>query len=66
MVQNELNARYASCPDESVDMVFSTAETGIPTAVSCIQSLSRTASGKGYNVKTLTGSAENRAAVLNW
>ncbi|MCP3875326.1 MAG: hypothetical protein GY699_19500, partial [Desulfobacteraceae bacterium] len=62
----EYDAYYASCPDSSVDMVFSTCEDGIPTAVSAINYASSVANSAGYNVKVLKGSAESTSAIQNW
>ncbi|MCP3872265.1 MAG: hypothetical protein GY699_03805 [Desulfobacteraceae bacterium] len=62
----EYDASYASCPDTSVDMVFSTCETGIETAVSAINYASNVAFSSGYNVKTLMGSEESTSAIQNW
>ncbi|MCP3941877.1 MAG: hypothetical protein GY710_10390 [Desulfobacteraceae bacterium] len=57
---------YASCPDKSVEMVFSTCETGIQTAVAGINFAAGVAEDAGYNVEVLLGNAENRSAILNW
>ncbi|MCP4748263.1 MAG: hypothetical protein GY874_19320 [Desulfobacteraceae bacterium] len=66
MEQKVANPMYASCPDESADMVFATCETGIPTAVQTIQNMSDIASEQGYNVETLMGADENEQAVYDW
>ncbi|MCP4748262.1 MAG: hypothetical protein GY874_19315 [Desulfobacteraceae bacterium] len=66
LVRDDMKQSYASCPDESVDMVFATCETGIPTAVDGVESLEKTATDQGYNVKTLFGSDEDKQAVYDW
>ncbi|MGD8837065.1 MAG: hypothetical protein PVJ19_19135, partial [Desulfobacteraceae bacterium] len=57
---------YATCPDDSVDMVFSTAETSIPTALAGINTAVEIAESQGYNVEELIGSEENTTAIKNW
>jgi hypothetical protein len=57
---------YAECPDQSVDMVFSTCETGIPTAVAGVNKAVEIAESKGYKVEKLLGSEENTTAIKNW
>ncbi|MCP3940637.1 MAG: hypothetical protein GY710_04035, partial [Desulfobacteraceae bacterium] len=57
---------YASCPNDSIEMVFATSETGIPTAVNGVKAIAQTARNAGYSVQTLLGSSENRSAILNW
>ncbi len=57
---------YATCPDESIEMVFSTCETGIASAVAGVNAASQTATNAGYRTKVLLGSAENTTAILNW
>ncbi len=65
MVQ-DISKRKAACPDSSVDMVFATCETGIPTAVAAVDDLADVAEANGYNVRVLKGSAENIQAYQNW
>jgi hypothetical protein len=59
-------ASYRQCPDNSVDVVLSTCETSIPTAVRGIRDAASAARNAGYKVRTLYGSSENVSAVLNW
>ncbi|MCP4009521.1 MAG: hypothetical protein GY726_08400, partial [Proteobacteria bacterium] len=62
----EYDTYYASCPDTSVDMVFSTCEPGEPSANNSVDYASNVASNNGYNVKVLKGSAESISAIQNW
>ncbi|MBN2005643.1 MAG: hypothetical protein JXA21_19955, partial [Anaerolineae bacterium] len=59
-------AVLAACPDTSVQMVFSTCETGIPTAVAAIDRAGQLAGQAGYTYRILKGSQENIAAIQNW
>ena len=56
----------ASCPDESVQMVFSTCCTGIPTAVAAIERAGEIAEEAGYTYRVLLGSQENVSAIQDW
>ncbi|MCP3864901.1 MAG: hypothetical protein GY695_17510, partial [Aestuariibacter sp.] len=62
----EYDTYYASCPDTSVDMVFSTCEPGEPSANNAVDYANNVASNNGYNVKVLKGSAESISAIQNW
>ncbi len=57
---------YGTCPDPSVQMIFSTCETGIETAVAGIDRAGELAAQMGFKYKLLKGSAENVAAIKNW
>lgn len=59
---------YASCPDNTVEMVFATnlSSSQYPTAVKAVDYAASLAQSAGYNVKVLKGSAENKAAYANW
>ncbi len=55
-----------TCPDESVDMIFSTCETSIPTAVAAVDYAAQVAQDNGFKYKILKGSQENIQAIQNW
>jgi hypothetical protein len=55
-----------TCPDESVDMVFSTCETGLPSAVEAVDYASQVAEDNGFEYEILKGSEENIQAIKNW
>ncbi len=55
-----------SCPDDSVQMVFSTCCTGIPTAVAAIERAGQIAEEAGYTYELLFGPEENVAAIQSW
>ena len=55
-----------TCPDQNVQMVFSSMETSISTAMNALDYLEQKAKDKGYNVKILKGNAENKTAIKNW
>ena len=57
---------WATCPDNSVQMVFSTMETRIPTAVEAVDRVAQIAQAKGFKVKVLKGNQENTNAVKGW
>lgn len=57
---------FATCPNTSVQMVFSTCETGIPTAVAAVDRAGELAAQAGYTYVILKGSQENVAAIQNW
>jgi hypothetical protein len=57
---------YDACPDESVEMVFSTCETSIPTAMAGVNKAVEIAESQGYKVERLLGSQENTTAIKNW
>ncbi len=57
---------WATCPDSSVQMVFSTMETGIPTAIQAVDRAAQIAQSKGFKVKILKGQQENTNAVKSW
>jgi hypothetical protein len=55
-----------TCPDETVQMVFSTCETSIPTAVAAVDYAGQVAQNNGFKYKILKGSQENIQAIQNW
>ncbi|MCP4748267.1 MAG: hypothetical protein GY874_19340 [Desulfobacteraceae bacterium] len=63
---DSVKTNYASCPDDTVDMVFATCETGIATAVSCVENLAYMAEAMGYKVVELYGEDENIEAYEDW
>jgi PKD repeat protein len=55
-----------NCPDTTVEVLLSTCETGIPTAVSAINTVYNTAVAAGYNTVKLLGSDESISNIQNW
>jgi uncharacterized repeat protein (TIGR02543 family) len=55
-----------TCPDNSVEILLSTCETGIPTAVSAINTSYNEAVSAGYTARKLFGSEENTTDIDNW
>lgn len=70
--QDRKPAATGQCPDSSIQMVFSTCETGvgltdnIPSAKKGVTSAAAAATKAGYKVKTLLGAAETTKAMKNW
>lgn len=63
----ELEGTYAGeCPDNTVEVLLSTCETGIPTAVAAINTSYDEAVSAGYTARKLMGSEENTTAIDNW
>ncbi|MCK5058827.1 MAG: hypothetical protein KAT34_19420, partial [Candidatus Aminicenantes bacterium] len=58
--------RACDCPDETVEILLSTCETGIPTAVAGIEYSYDVAVAAGYTAKKLLGSEENTVEIDNW
>ena len=57
---------YGTCPDPSVEMVFSTCCTEFPSSVAAINEAYNIATANGYNAVKLIGSQENTQAIKNW
>ncbi len=55
-----------TCPDDSVEVLLSTCETGISTAVSAINTSYNDAVSAGYTARKLMGSEENTTDIDNW
>lgn len=57
---------YASCPDPSVQMIFSSCEQTIPSAISAVGQAGQYAARMGYKYRVLKGNEENVAAIRSW
>ncbi len=57
---------WAACPDTDIEIVYSSMETGIPSAMQAIDKAAQIARSKGYKVKVLKGHEENVNAIRNW
>lgn len=55
-----------TCPDPSIEVLLSTCETGIPTAVAAINTSYDEAVSAGYTARKLLGSEENTSAITDW
>ncbi len=58
--------RACNCPDETVEILLSTCETGIPTAVAGINYSYDVAVAAGYTAHKLMGSEENTVEIDKW
>ncbi|MGD2085906.1 MAG: PKD domain-containing protein, partial [Candidatus Aminicenantes bacterium] len=61
-----LVSERGTCPDDTVEIVLSTCETGIPTAVAGINYSYDAAVNAGYNTVKLLGSEENTTDIDHW
>ena|GEM_PF-2070936 len=61
-----LTYETCDCPDTSVEILLSTCETGIPTAVDGINYSYNAAVSAGYVAKKLLGSEENTTDIDRW
>jgi len=61
-----LISERGTCPDDTVEVVLSTCETGIPTAVDGINYSYTAAVNAGYNTVKLLGSEENTTDIDHW
>jgi hypothetical protein len=61
-----LASERGTCPDPSIEIVLSTCETGIPTAVEGINYSYDAAVSAGYNTVKLLGSEENTTDIDHW
>ena len=57
---------WAACPDPDIEVVYSSMETGIPSAMQAIDKAAQIARNKGYKVKVLKGHEESLNAIRNW
>ena len=61
----QAGATYA-CPDDTVEAVVSTCETGISTAVEGVNTVYNKLTNAGWNAEKLLGSEENTTDIKNW
>lgn len=59
-------AYVGTCPDPSIDMVFATLHTEIPTAVDGVTDACATAVAAGYTCQTVLGAAATVQAYQDW
>lgn len=63
----EREESYAcDCPDDTVEILISTCETGIPTAVEGVNTSYDYAVNAGYTARKLLGNEENTTDINNW
>ncbi len=65
MLQDPQEYTYATCPDESVDMVFA-AITEFPSAIAAAEKATKIAQDAGYKTVTLIGRHETVQAYKDW
>ena len=59
-------ATYATCPDDTVQIVVSSCCTEFPSSVAAVNNSYNAAVAAGYETVKLLGSQENTTAIKNW